>query len=461
MEYSRNLDLESLIIKDSWSSLEEMERVIPFHAERYAEVYRKCKDPSGEATINDLAFASRFLATYLFLRVKCSRPRTFQYLTIEMIEKAKTNGGFVDQTEFKTATTYMFDTLILNDEIFKTLDMYIGAIRPKMLPKCEYVLVSNTGRQYNSFTSAMTILVKQAIGKYVHPTRLRQIVETTSSERLSPEEQLAVSADQKHHSTVAHRSYKKRLSREVATKGRECMDKMLGSCRKNTNNELAGILAPVASCADGSDDLATILATTQTFDNIDDSVLARTEEILSTSSQEVSATNSNNEETAMTDVLVTSSVPGTISQPVPPKEDNIQDMPMWPAMMEGPSLTASTEVVVTGTVPANSTATATLKEDDPNDKPTWPASSQEIVDVKEEEEQPVARLRDRKPTKKFSKEEDQYLIRGVQKYGRGHWGKIIRDPAYRFDGSRSRDTLRMRYSSSAVKRLVKDMETQK
>ena len=84
-----------------------------------------------------------------------------------MIEKAKTNGGFVDQTEFKTATTYMFDTLILNAEIFKILDMYVNAIRPKMDPKCDYLLVSNTGRRYNSFTTAMTILVKQAIGKYV------------------------------------------------------------------------------------------------------------------------------------------------------------------------------------------------------------------------------------------------------------------------------------------------------
>ena len=459
MEYSRNLDLETLIIKDSWSSLEEMEKVIPFHAEHYAEVYRKCKDPSGEATINDLAFASRFLAAYLFLRVKCSRPRTFQFLTIEMIDKARTNGGFVDQTEFKTATTYMFDTLILNDETFKTLDMYISAIRPKMFPKCQYVLVSTSGRQYNSFTSAMTILVKQAIGKYVHPTRLRQIVETTSSERLSPEEQATVSADQKHHSAVANRSYKKRLSREVAAKGRECMDKMLGSCRKDSSKELAGIWAPVASSPDESNNLANILATT-TIENIDDSVLAKTQEILGTSSQ-LSETTSNNE-MATADVAVTSYVPGRTSLSIPPKEDDIiEDMPMWPAIIDSPPLAYTSEVVVTGTVPANAKATATLKEDDANDVPTWPAPSQEIVDVKEEEEQLRKRLRDRKPTKKFSKQEDQYLIRGVQKYGHGHWGKIIKDPAYKFDVSRSRDSLRMRYSSSEVKRLVKDMEVHK
>ena len=118
-------------------------------------------------------------------------------------------------------------------------------------------------------------------------------------------------------------------------------------------------------------------------------------------------------------------------------------------------------MIVTGTVAASTTVPLKAKEDNPNDLPTWPASSQEIVDVKEEEEQQGIRLRDRKPTTKFSKEEDQYLIRGVQKYGRGHWGKIFKDPAYKFDGSRSRDSLRMRYSSREVKRLVKDMEMQK
>ena len=118
MEYSRNLDLESLIIKDSWCTLEEMERVIPYHAKRYKEVYDKCSDGNAVLTINDLAFASRFVATFLFLRVKCSRPKTFQYLTLTMVNNARTNGGYVDQTEFNTARKYVFDTLILDEEVF-------------------------------------------------------------------------------------------------------------------------------------------------------------------------------------------------------------------------------------------------------------------------------------------------------------------------------------------------------
>jgi len=96
-----------------------------------------------------------------------------------MIDKAKVNGGFVDQTEFKTARRYSFDTLIISAEVFTILDTYIDYIRPLFNPTCNYLLLSMKGNQYQSLTTAMTMLVYEAIGKYIHPTRYRQIVETT------------------------------------------------------------------------------------------------------------------------------------------------------------------------------------------------------------------------------------------------------------------------------------------
>ena len=237
---------------------------------------------------------------------------------------------------------------------------------------------------------------------------------------------------------------------------------MLGSCRTDISNQLADILPPVTSDTSGSNELADIMATTTiTLGNIDDSIIARTQELLGSSAQDMSPTISNKEEAAKRDTITIGSASGITIDTSPQKQEEIQEIGMWPSTGEGTLVTASNEVIVTGTVAASATAPPKVKEDDPNDLPTWPASSQEIVDVKEEEEQQGKRLRDRKPTTKFSKEEDQYLIRGVQKYGRGHWGKIFKDPAYKFDGSRSRDSLRMRYSSREVKRLVKDMEMQK
>ena len=64
-------------------------------------------------------------------------------------------------------------------------------------------------------------MVYSATGKYIYPTRLRQIVKTENSTHLSAEQQAFVSKDQKHTSTVARMKYKKLRSRDVAAKAKE------------------------------------------------------------------------------------------------------------------------------------------------------------------------------------------------------------------------------------------------
>ena len=218
---TRNFDLETLIGRESWASLEEMERVIPYHILNFKNVVYKCKLQQPLPNKQELTFCTRFITTFLFLRVKCSRPMTFQYLTLPMIEKSKQTDGFIDQREFKTAGKYLFDTLLLTEDVFTILDTYIDFVRPLMNPNCDFLLVSTTGNQYQSLTTAMTILVHQAIGKYIHPTRYRQIVETASADRLSRSEQEIISEDQKHSSDVAKVHYKKKQSRIVATQGKQ------------------------------------------------------------------------------------------------------------------------------------------------------------------------------------------------------------------------------------------------
>ena len=39
-----------------------------------------------------------------------------------MIEEAKTNGGYIDQTAFKTEKQYWFDTVILSAEVMQIID---------------------------------------------------------------------------------------------------------------------------------------------------------------------------------------------------------------------------------------------------------------------------------------------------------------------------------------------------
>lgn len=414
VEYSRNLDLESLIAKDSWCSLEDMQKVIPFHAPRYKDVHERCKSGSTDVTVSDLAFASRFVATYLFLRVKCSRPRTFQFLTMGMVERSRTNGGYVDQTEFKTASKYIFDTLIIDSEVLQVLDMYTQYIRPRMQPKCEYLVISNTGNQYNSFTTAMTVLVKQAIGKYVHPTRLRQIVESSSQDLLTPEEQQIVSSDQKHSSYVAQRSYLKRLSRDVASKGKECIGKMLGPKGAQASTELASILA----------------ASKGAVQAIDERVITQTCSILTNCPSSATSNSA-----SPTNLSLDDSMPLTRTQSSPSME--------------------SDELEVTCSISADKHSGA-LGVDKLRDLPTWPLAAKPILDVKEESEKG---RRDVRKKQKFTKEEDRNLVAGVRKFGEGHWNKILAEPGLQFNKCRTRDSLRMRFASNDVQKLMKSGNT--
>jgi hypothetical protein len=77
-------------------------------------------------------------------------------------------------------------------------------------------------------------MVFQAIGKYIHPTRYRQIIETESSSRLASEEQKILSLDQKHTSEVAKVHYQKHQSRVIAEKGKELMEKLKPSDESRT-----------------------------------------------------------------------------------------------------------------------------------------------------------------------------------------------------------------------------------
>ena len=393
LEYGRNLDLETLIARDSWADIDEMETVIPFHAPRFKEVVEKCSQKESSPTISELAFATRFVVTYLFLRVKCTRPMTFQHMTLNMVAKAKSNGGYIDQTEFKTSSKYTFDTLIINEEVQKVLDIYIDSVRPHLNPSCDYVLLTSGGKQYTSFATAMTLLVKEAIGKYINPTRYRQIVETESAIRLTNDEQSVISKDQKHSSAVAERSYKKRLSRDIATKGKQCMEKMLGDKRTESTAQFIEILDSID-------------ANSQEFD---DNLLNKVGNILQGNDKNVR---------------------------------NLDfDTP-------GCSYTESPDVVITGSTKAKVTNLSKSSNTSSN-LPTWPDGNQ-LIKVKQE----VYAEKSAERKIKFTFEEDQNLYDGIKKYGKGRWSKILKDQSFSFHKCRTRDALRLRAESATFRHSV-------
>ena len=149
IEYARNLDLETLIARNSWATMEEMQTVIPYHTPKYEYVLRKCNAGQETPSASELSFATRYMVTFLFLRVKCTRPMTYKFMTLQMLEEAKVNGGYIDQTAFKTQDKYLFDTLVLSKDVSHILDSYVNTVRPRLTPSCEYVLVTNNGTQHH------------------------------------------------------------------------------------------------------------------------------------------------------------------------------------------------------------------------------------------------------------------------------------------------------------------------
>ena len=134
---------------------------------------------------------------------------SLQFLTMEMIDLATKNGGFVDQSQFKTNDQYGFDSLKFSNDALDVVNTYIDRIRPLCMPKCEFVLLTTSGKQYTAFCNALSLLTHEAIGKHITPTRYRAIVESESVVRLDKDKQAIISKDQKHSSAVARRYYQK------------------------------------------------------------------------------------------------------------------------------------------------------------------------------------------------------------------------------------------------------------
>ena len=103
LQWTQDLDIETLEARGHWATMEELLEVGKFHLPRYENTVKICKSSPAQVNPSDLTFATKFVAMYLFIKAKGSRPMTYQYLTLDMIATAKERDGFIDQKTFKTA----------------------------------------------------------------------------------------------------------------------------------------------------------------------------------------------------------------------------------------------------------------------------------------------------------------------------------------------------------------------
>ena len=441
LEYSRNLDLEQLICRKSWATVEEMEKVIPYHTPKYRYVLNQCQKEDGNPTVSHLAFSTRFIATFLFLRVKCTRPMTYQYITLQMVDNAKVNGGFIDQTSFKTESQYAFDTLILSGDVLQILDSYIDIIRPKMNPKCDYLLLTTNGNQYTALGSAMSILVHQAIEKYVNPTRYRQIIESQSAERLTPDEMDAVSKDQKHSSYVARRIYQKKLSRDVAAQGKSCMNKIVGTERDDHNKEMA--LAVSSDPVNETDPTEERLSDRGSAVDVEEILSITNTTCLSAKAEDENEPSSSRE---CSDSLGEATGGSTTDEvPIPHSKKKTVSEPV--------ANSSSSDSVMNAPSPSSARATRSSVAQSPLPRV--------VVDKEVKKEMVESELASVQCQKRFCPEEDSALRDGVKKYGLGKWSVMLQDKSLLFAPSRTRDSIRMRAATLGLskKKITKNKRT--
>ena len=241
------------------------------------------------------------------------------------------------------------------------------------------------------FSSILGNLVHQACGRYIHPTRLRQIIETESAQKLSKEQQQDITDDQKHCSDVAKVHYQLDTSRHVARRAKKALRQIGISSRLSTASLPPAPLLPEASS------------------------LQPQQSQQSQQSQSVAVCTSSLPEQKQTQTLTQAAGRHHADPSLPIKTDE--------ATVDGADQAGEGSFSSSSSSSSSATHTTRLLKTTGH----W-------------------QQRSRPPARKvlFTEEEDICLKNGLMKYGWAAWARILRDPDYSFHPNRSSQTLMQR-----------------
>ena len=122
------LSVDYLNSINCWAKFEELQKVIPYHSEKYKQIILNGSSPFASIAAHDLSFATSFIVAALFLMVKASHSTTYQFLTVQMVESIGEN-GIINQTIFKIKEKYGFDSLISSNDVLTLIKKYVNFIR--------------------------------------------------------------------------------------------------------------------------------------------------------------------------------------------------------------------------------------------------------------------------------------------------------------------------------------------
>ena len=85
------LSVEYLNSINDWAKVEELQKVIPYQSKKHKQIISNASSSFASIAAHDLSFATSFIVAALFLKVKASRPMTYQFLTVQMVESIGEN----------------------------------------------------------------------------------------------------------------------------------------------------------------------------------------------------------------------------------------------------------------------------------------------------------------------------------------------------------------------------------
>ena len=87
LQWTQDLDIGTLDARGHWATMEELLEVVTFHLPRYENTVKTCKTIPGQVNPSDLTFATKFVAVYLFIKVKGSRPMNYEWTWSEQLRR--------------------------------------------------------------------------------------------------------------------------------------------------------------------------------------------------------------------------------------------------------------------------------------------------------------------------------------------------------------------------------------
>ena len=131
LQWNEVLSVDYLNSINCWATLADLQKVIPFHANRYKQIILNSTTPSSCIAPHDLSFATSFIVAVLFLMVKASRPMTYNHLTVKMIKSIGEN-GIINQTLSKTNEKYGFGSLLFPVDVLTLVTGYTTSFKSSL-----------------------------------------------------------------------------------------------------------------------------------------------------------------------------------------------------------------------------------------------------------------------------------------------------------------------------------------